>query len=186
MKLDNNLQLEGYTFLTEEDAQKALSEKKRIDFIESKLDYSKPESILLIYKKAIQERVFKTPIGIEYLRKMQGFLLKNSQINSISVDPIPIYFNFDPGVRETPKPARERIKPAVPSNKKKQGYTISVILNFGLIIAIISMFLISFNAEQPNIFNYEKALVNRYASWEQQLTQRELEIKEKEKLLPEE
>ncbi len=181
MKQENNLQIDGYVFLTEDDAKKAQSEKKRIDFIESKLDYTKPESILLIYKKAISERIFKTPVGIEYLRGMQRFLLENPQIDSEQVTPVPIYYSFEQSVRERPEPARERIKPAKPDNKRKQGYTISVILNCALIVALIAMFMISLNAEQPNILNYEQALVNRYASWEQQLTQRELEVKEKEK-----
>jgi hypothetical protein len=48
---------------------------------------------------------------------------------------------------------------------------------------MIAMFSIALNANQPNILNYEKVLTNNYASWEQELTEREQAVKEKERQL---
>ena len=45
------------------------------------------------------------------------------------------------------------------------------------------MFAITLNADQPNVLNYEKVLTDRYASWEQDLTEREQVIREKEREL---
>ena len=84
----------GYAFLNEEDARRAANEEKRINQLEEKLDYSKPESILLIYRKAIQERVFKTPVGIQYLKKLQSYLLEREEIDQEKILPIPLYTSF--------------------------------------------------------------------------------------------
>ena len=76
----------------------------------------------------------------------------------------------------------------VPSRKKdrdkeKNRFTLSVILNVLLVGAIIAMFYISYVSEQPNVINYERALTSKYASWEQELTEREQVIRETEREL---
>ena len=60
---------------------------------------------------------------------------------------------------------------------------LSVILNVLLAGAIIAMFYISYVSEQPNVINYERALTSKYASWEQELTEREQVIRETEREL---
>ena len=45
------------------------------------------------------------------------------------------------------------------------------------------MFLITIKSDNPNILNYKEAIINEYASWEEELNAREEAIKEKEKEL---
>ena len=45
------------------------------------------------------------------------------------------------------------------------------------------MFVISFVSDQPNIINYERAITDKYASWEQELNQREQTIRDREREL---
>ena len=56
-------------------------------------------------------------------------------------------------------------------------------MNIVMIVAIIAMFIITLNSDQPNILNYEKNIQNKYAAWEQELTEREQTIREKEREL---
>lgn len=182
-KQTSTLVEEGYSFLGEEDARRAAGERKRINYIEERIDYSKPESVLTIYRKAIQERVFKTPVGLHYLKDMQEFLMMQPQINAEDVPPIPLYQTFDSTLREQTSPAHTRIQPSVKKEEKSQVLPVSIALNIALAIAIIAMFIITLNSEQPNVLNYENALVNRYAGWEQELTEREQAVREKERQL---
>ena len=48
---------------------------------------------------------------------------------------------------------------------------------------MIVMFVIATTGSNPTVINYEKALQDRYAEWEQQLSDRERAIREKEKEL---
>lgn len=182
-KQTSALVVEGYSFLGEEDAKRAAGERKRIDYIEERIDYSKPESVLAIYRKAIQERVFKTPVGFRYLKDMQEFLMAQQQINVEDVPPIPLYQTFESTLREQMAPAHTRIQPSAKKKEKSQVLPVSIVLNIALAIAIIAMFIITLNSEQPNVLNYEKVLVNRYAGWEQELTEREQAVREKERQL---
>lgn len=50
-------------------------------------------------------------------------------------------------------------------------------------ILVIVMFVISTTSSNPNILNYERAIQNRYVEWEQQLSDREQVVREKEKEL---
>lgn len=43
------------------------------------------------------------------------------------------------------------------------------------------MFAIAMKSDSPNILNYETAVVNKYALWEQELSEREQAVREKER-----
>ncbi|MGN0167667.1 MAG: hypothetical protein ACI4AB_06485 [Acetatifactor sp.] len=172
----------GYVFFTEKDAQLARAEEKKIEYLEARIDYSRPESILHVYEKAIHERIFKTPVGLEYLKGLRKFLLEQEEIDPDKVMDIPLYSNFDGEIREQSSPAKTRIQPS-PAKKEHPYFAVSVILNILLVLAICAMFSISLNSNNPNILNYEKNIKNQYAAWEQELTEREQAVREKEKEL---
>lgn len=181
---NNTLSVGGYLFYTEKDAQLARAEEQKIEYLEAHMDYSLPDSIRYIYEHTIQERLFRTPVGIRYLQKLRDFLLAQPGVEPGSIMDIPLYMTFDGELREYAAPARE----VVPSRKKdrdkeKNRFTLSVILNVLLVGAIIAMFYISYVSEQPNVINYERALTSKYASWEQELTEREQVIRETEREL---
>lgn len=172
---------EGYSFYTERDAALAENERQKVVYLEEHLNYSQPESILRIYKKAIEEHFFKTPVGILFMKELQQYLLEQEEIPAEAVDAIPLCVSFEGEFRKTPNPARSRVKPAPKKTEKKSiALPVSIITNIGLAAAVIAMFAVALNAEQPNILNYENALQNKYAAWEQQLTQREQAVRQKE------
>jgi len=171
----------GYLFSTIKDARLAEKEKKQIAYLEARLDYSKPEDILYIYDKTLQEGVFRTPVGISYLKHLQDFLLNQSSVDPGRVAAIPVSPVGDAASGNggrTGLTQRELEK-----ERRKYHFTISVILNILLVIGMLSMFVISLNSDQPNIINYKNAVTNQYASWEQELRERETIIREKERAL---
>lgn len=178
------LSVDGYLFYTEKDAEIAAAERKKIEYLEARLDYGNPESILLIYEKTGHERVFQTPVGLHYLRNMRDYLLAQPEIAPERVPDIPLYQTFSRTVREQDNPAKKRVKPAKEkADREKSRFEISVALNVLLILAVIAMFMIALKSDQPNILNYEKAITDRYASWEQELTERERAVRDREKEL---
>lgn len=178
--------VDGYNFYTEKDVKLAELEHKKIEYLKEKMDYSDPYSILKVYDRAVSERIFKTPIGIDFLREIQIFLTECPEIPNENITAIPLLAVYDNEVREHSSPARKHVKPSSKKSykdPKKQALLISVMINIVLFIAVLAMFVITLNSDQPNILNYEKAITNKYASWEQQLTEREKVIREKEREL---
>ena len=142
--------------------------------------------MLAIYDKVLDERIFVTPVGWEYLKFLQA-RLKEEGIDADRIRPIPLYHTFRfPKVdeQENKGVARERIHP---STKKKMTAAdkmrISVITNVILVLLVAVLFIITLNGENANALNYRKAIQNQYAAWEQELTEREKAVKEKEQEL---
>ncbi len=175
----------GFAFLTDNDKKLAEAELRKIEYLEARIDYTRPESILRVYDKAIDEQIFKTPVGFLYLKKLQDYLLKQPKIDPERVTPIPVGDTFAEArkKRREENRAAAREREARRRDSAKMRFQISVVLNVLLAIAICAMFFISFFSEQPNVFNYERAVTDKYAAWEQELTQREQAVREKEREL---
>ena len=70
-----------------------------------------------------------------------------------------------------------------PQREIKKLRTINRILLVACItlaLCVIGMFYISTTINSPTILNYEQEILNKYSSWEQELTEREQAVREKE------
>lgn len=178
--------INGFQFGSERDAKQAKSEELKIQKLEDKMDYRNPHMVLMVYQKAIENRIFKTPVGYEYLKQLQK-TLKESPLIREDVPPIPISQVYN--LRDSTAPVVEKVKgtqkPKKPKKEKQEFFTrkTSICVNVILVILIGIMFYISTTGSTPTVLNYEKAIQNRYATWEQELEQRESEIREKERTI---
>ncbi len=82
---ENKNVVRGYCFGNAEDAEIARQEVKKIEYLEQHMDYGKPEKIYLVYRKAVEGRIFQTPIGWEYLRSLQTKLAECKNLE----EPVP-------------------------------------------------------------------------------------------------
>lgn len=167
--LTNGYEAEGFVFMTKSEAEAATKERKQIEYIESKLDYTQPEKVKNVYQKAVEDKLFKTPVGILYMKHLQNFL--KGKYPAQEIIPVPVTSN------RTLRPAQSDI---VAKEARKRSSIISYFLNIVLAVAVLFMFYVALSSDNPNILNYEKALQNKYAAWEQELTGREQNVREKE------
>ncbi len=174
-----NFYVGGYRFGSQQDAEQAQMEQKKADYFDMKLEGRNAANILVVYDKIIDEKVFTTPIGWEYLKTLQ-MRLKVLGVEEEQIRPIPMYINFSHREEDLATRVRQRIQPSTKRDKSKDQLRISVIINIMLVILVITMFSIALNSKNPNVLNYRKAIVDEYASWEQQLTEREKVVREKE------
>ncbi len=178
---ETDLTVEGYKFNSLSDASAAKEEVKRIAYIEAHLNYKEPESVLTIYNKVIANRIFVTPIGYDFMKKIQKFLLESEGIDKDKISALPLSNMY---TLEKNTDAVIELKPKIIPKKKrdelKDKLFISISLNVLLVIAIIAIFVVLRTASNPNILNYKTVLENRYAEWETELNEREKVIREKE------
>lgn len=175
----------GFLFLNGDDAKLAEKERKQIDYIESRMDYSNPEKVLSIYSKLIEEQTFKTPNGTIYLKYVQNFLINKTNIDRTRIYAIPVYDPCDKTYQEKETVIKKRATELKKKEeaKKADKYKISLAINIILVIGILIMFWVASVSDVPNIINYKRALEDNYATWEEELTEREQIIREKEKEL---
>lgn len=170
--------VDGYRFGSAEDAELARNELKKIQHFEDKLDGRNAQTLLAVYDKLMDEKIFSTPVGWEYLRKLQE-KLNRAGIAKERIRPIPMYVVF---AHKTEKEGSvfDRIRPTRKKSRDKKNLRISLGVNVLLTALVIAMFIITLTGENPNILNYKKAITDQYASWEQELAEREEMLREKE------
>ena len=171
--------VQGYRFADESEANIARSEVKKIDYIDENMNYSNLKMVYNFYNNCIENNIFQTPIGYAYLEKTRNLIVTKKYENT-KVQAIPVATNNHLAKREV-KNDKKIIKKLEDEKTTIYGrMRISIIINIVLIILVIGMFIVARTSDNPNIINYEKALVDRYASWEEKLSEREEIIREKE------
>lgn len=178
-KREDDLVVEGYRFATVADAETARMELKKIENLEQKLDYRRPQNVLLVYNRAVDNRVFLTPVGFSYLQKMQKELLKWG-VPADKVRPVPLYATFS---NKTANSRSIRLSVAQRHPEYQGRFLASLLVNVVLIALVVAMVLFAWNTDTPNIINYRQAIENEYSEWEQELTQREQAVREEKRKL---
>lgn len=169
----------GFLFSDEEYAQAAEKEQQKIQLLESKINYSDLPKVRAIYEKAVAENIFSTSVGLFYLKGMRDFLIREEETWDGVLPKVPSPIG-GLKIESNTAQAKRREKLEKMLSQKKDQFRTSVIINVLLAAAMIAMFVIALNSENPNILNYEKRLTDRYAAWEQELTQREQAVRQKE------
>lgn len=173
----------GFQFGSDKDRELAETEYSSIQYINGKIENRSAETILSVYQGAIERKMFRTPVGYAYLHDLQKRMVSMGMPRE-KIPPIPLMQVFDNSATVEDKPRRE-----VVANKRKkrnelrEKNRILVIANIVLILLVIALFAISLKGSTPNMLNYRSAIINEYSSWEQELSLREGQIREKEKEL---
>lgn len=177
---NNDFFAEGYHFGSLEDAEQARTEKKKSEYFEERLNGKNTKNILAVYDKILDERIFETPVGWEYVKQLQQEL-RQLGVPEERIRPIPLYVTFAHKEQSTMEAlVRERVKPSRKISPDRKKLRTSVIVNIFLGVLVVAMFVITLKSDNPNILNYKKAIVNQYAAWEQELTEREKLVRQKE------
>ena len=172
----------GYEFMSENDAQKAEMDLSKIKLLGSRVKASRPNDIKAVYEKAIENKIFKTPVGWGYLIGLRDKLLQ-SGFSEDEIIPIPLNVSMTRHSAMENLTVAQRIRVEKPKANLEFKRVFPIVLNVILAILVVVMFLIAATGENDNIINYKSNVTNRYSSWEQDLTEREKKVREAEKKL---
>ena len=165
----------GYLFEDEESLKEARNEMEGVEYLKKRTNYKNPKSILNIYNTVIEKKLFKTPVGYEFLKQLQDYLLESEEIDGDQIMPIPVK-------RTTEKKGKKfsipKIKRSIDkSSPYRNRFLNMVILNVVLVVILVLFILIS------NIINYRNRIDAEYtekednlARWEKQLQIREEQL----------
>ncbi len=172
----------GYEFMSENDAQKAEMDLSKVKLLGSRVKANRPNDIKAVYEKAIENKIFKTPIGWGYLIGLREKLLQ-SGFKEDEIIPIPLNVSMTRHSAMENLTVAQRIRVEKPKGNLEFKRVFPIVLNVILAILVVVMFLIAATGENDNIINYKSNVTNRYSSWEQDLTEREKKVREAEKKL---
>ena len=182
----DNFVVGGYTFTSEKLANDARDELNAIKYMTTKTNINDPAQVYVLYNKIIEKKLFKTPIGMDYLKKLQQFLYVSKSIPNEKIRPIPIETELQEMLDERQESRKNRdVVRSLEREKRKNHdkFMKSMILNIFLVIAIIAMIIITVTSSNPNIIDYENKIVDKYESWNKQLESKEQMLNQRQKEL---
>lgn len=194
MNLEDGFLVEGYRFYSKDEAEKALRELAKIKVLDEKLDAENYDAVKALYLKAVSQQAFETQIGFDYLRNIQRYLISKKVLKP-EENPLPVLYSktmqeeeavhikeeyqaFEKELRE--ETGKQIDKERELAKQAKAKCRTFMILSGILAVMVVGMFLISLTGKNENILNYKNVITNRYAEWEQELTEREAVIRQKE------
>ncbi len=173
--------IDGFYFADRDMREEARKEAEGVRYMRARVDLQQPERVLQIYRKVVNQGMFRTQAGYAYLRELQEYLKASPGISEEDVPPVPVRPALP---REAARPAEEpREAPRPDDVRTRRALRVSLLANFVAVAAIIVMFAIAMSSSNPTVLNYEKALVDRYSTWQQELEEREAAVREKERAL---
>lgn len=183
---EDALTVQGFRFSTLADARTAEEEYKKMVYIRQRMNKDNPEEVLAIYDKMIENGLFVTPVGVDFLMRVREYLVESNAIAPERIRPIETGSLFTQRARNEARAAsRPRVTTdlVAENNKLKHNYYIALATSIISIILVAVMFFVARSSDNPNILNYRTAIENQYSDWEESLSQREQALKEKEEAL---
>lgn len=176
MRNEERLIVDGYLYGNEDDVKLAKEEIKTAEYLEERINYNDLQTTLRIYEKAIKDKIFKTPAGFEFLKKMRNEMIKRGMPEE-NIGGIPLYKVFSK--EEENKPVRVfQVKQSDDGTKEMLRF--SLWANLALVLIVIGMFVITIIGENVNVINYRHKIENEYSVWQQELEEREAVVRQKE------
>ncbi len=174
----NNLEIDGFVFCSRHDAIIAENELKGVEYLKKKTDMKHPRKVLVVYNKMVTEGLFQTPVGISYVKELQKYLIDSQEIDNNNILDIPVE-PLHAGISK--KNMVDRIAHVFSNSRKayRDRLKIALVTNVVLLIVIVAMFVITTTTENVNIMNYQEKIEDKYATWDQELTERENALKNK-------
>lgn len=174
-----SLIVDGFVFPNEKEAQTAFNEHNNIEMIRQRTPISDPDAAYELYTKLIERDMFKTVVGYSFLYELRQRLVVDF---GYAEEELP-FVTLSENIRYDRISGRNQNILEIKLEKElaiKKKMTIALI---ALIAMVIAMFVIAAVNPNTGYINTENKILNKYATWQEELEQREQAVKEKEKQL---
>lgn len=182
--MDTRLLVDGFNFETLEDYNDAKKEAEAVSYIKTKLDWDKPGNVIKIYNNLMDKQRFMTPVGIGFLKALYDAIIQSGIISKENLRPVSVKKIKQTAIKTT-EHQNEQSDPILKNQLKSLQVKLKNmrIVTVFLIIVIAIMFGITFLGNNSPLLDAEEKIQNKYASWSQELDEREAAVTLREKAL---
>ena len=186
--------LDGYRFNDLASYEQARRELNKIAEIKTERDLKDETELRAIYDSLVESEEFHTPVGIGFLREAQKRLVKNPEQRK-TMKAIPYYGSTgevtEDIMEETAEVENVSNKDTISEENlnlitdfKLKLRNCKIIIAFMAVIILVPFGVLAYD----KVFSgnaAEEALVNEYAYWKEELTKKEQELNERERIFEE-
>jgi len=177
--------VDRFAYETPTQIEEAKKELEAIAYIRSNSDLTQAKTAYALYQNLNKKPSFHTQVGLDFMRELYDVVAASGVIAPENIPPIKVevFKPFgEPGMTLTEEERKEKKEKKTISDYRVKVRNLRIISAF-LAGIIVAMFIIARNGDYSYINDYETKLVNKYAEWEEEITQREQAVREKEKEL---
>lgn len=170
--MGNNFTFQGHTFDDEKSLIAAKKEAEAIEYLRSKTDFSNMNNLRKLYDRILERNMMETVVGIEFLKEIRGTLINSGMFKEDQLPQVPLL----PEVKKLKKrkEIQKRSREMTLLERSERQNTRLKIICFFLIVLVIGMFAISLTGTRsPWALRYEEQLLDKYASWADELQEKE-------------
>lgn len=173
--------VDGYRFENEKDFNLAKEELKRLSDLKKGNDLKEEASLKRMYDAFVEKAEFRTPIGIGFLREAQKRLLQNPE-NKRTMKAIPVS-----GVGGSFSVSQDKLKEGIDfgilyERQKVKLRNLRIVLGFMVLIVVV-LFAVTIFDRSLTPEKAREQVLNEYASWKEELTSKENELRVREKAI---
>ena len=171
---------QGFTFMSDEELSEAKKEAEVVAYIRSRADLNNAKTVMKLYNRLIEKGTLVTVLGISFLKELRSRAIELGVIAESSLRPLP-----EPVRRGRPQGGKEiskdrRLMEVYKERSQKLTFVVVV-----LCIVIVVLFAIRMFGTASPFADYEQKVLNEYAGWKEELTEKEEQLHSWEESLTE-
>lgn len=159
---------QGFTFKSEAELAEAKKEAEVVAYIRSQADLGNVKTVVKLYNRLIEKGTLVTPLGIAFLQELRSRALESGMVAESTLHALPEPVKPEK-LQEEKKPSKEKKLMEFYKEKSKR-LTFTVVV---LCIVIVIMFAIRLFGTASPFTDYEQKVLDEYAGWKEELTEKE-------------
>lgn len=167
MEKEKTYTYQGFTFRSEAELAEAKKEAEVVAYIRGQADLSNVKTVVKLYNRLIEKGTLTTELGIAFLKELRSRALDSGVVSESSLEPFPTVEKKKP---EPPKVMSKDRKLMELYRERSRNLAIVVAI---LCIVIVVLFAVRLFGTASPFTDYEQKVLNEYAGWKEELTEKE-------------
>lgn len=162
---------QGFTFRTEEELTEAKKEAEVVAYIRAQADLGNVKTVVKLYNRLIEKGTLVTVLGVAFLQELRSRALESGTVAESSLVPLPEPVKVEKASAEKKVSKDRKLMEFYKEKSKRLTFTVAV-----LCIVIVALFAIRLFGTASPFTDYEQKVLDEYAGWKEELTEKEEEL----------
>ena len=167
MEKEKTYTYQGFAFRSEAELTEAKKEAEVVAYIRGQADLSNVKTVVKLYNRLIEKGTLKTELGIAFLKELRSRAIDSGVVAESSLEPLPSVEKKKP---ESPKAMSKDRKLMELYRERSRNLAIVVAI---LCVVIVILFAIRLFGTASPFADYEQKVLDEYAGWKEELSEKE-------------
>lgn len=159
---------QGFTFKSEAEWKEAKKEAEVVSYIRSQADLSNVKTAVKLYNRLVEKGTLVTALGISFLQELRSRILDSGMVAESSLRPLPEPAKVPQSPEKKVSTKEQKMIRFYKERSKTLAFAVAV-----LSVVIVILFAIRLFGTASPFTDYEQKVLDEYAGWKEELSQKE-------------